>query len=215
MQIETQIQIQNILDVESEGPVVQQAGAFVIGCMGTIWTSDTCRIQMCCATELVARGFPMPTFVTKFCGEHGAGPGLLVAGAACSHCGSEPAAAPTVEPLVGAWYFGGWFNCTGAGCYSHFQGFAPRGERVPDFFAAYPERTPLLGKYDMLASTVAAEVRRRIWRGCVVLVLTDHGLAILLHVAGCVGVDTVLACACRRISGRCGVWCCGGRDRRL
>lgn len=163
-------------------------------------------------SELVDRGFPMPTFVASMVL---ASVLLLLVLPAATAVPSPHAAAPTVEPLVGAWYFGGWFNCTGAGCYSHFQGFTPRGERVPDFFAAYPERTPLLGKYDMLASTVAAEVRRGIWRGCVVLVLTDRGLAILLHVAGCVGVDTVLACACRRISGRCGVWCCGGRDRRL
>ena len=76
---------------------------------------------------------------------------ILPVGAAAA--GTMPPA-----PLVGAWYFGGWFNCTGAGCYSHFQGFTPRGAPVPDFFVAYPERLPLTGKYDSLVDTVAAEV---------------------------------------------------------
>ena len=62
------------------------------------------------------------------------------------------------QPLVGAWYFGGWYNCTGAGCYSHFQGFTPHGERVDDFFPYFPERVPLLGMYSSLVDTVAAEI---------------------------------------------------------
>lgn len=59
--------------------------------------------------------------------------------------------------LVGAWYFGGWFNCT-APCYSHFQGFTPRGTPVDNFFPFYPERTPLLGLYSDRAATITAEV---------------------------------------------------------
>ncbi len=69
-----------------------------------------------------------------------------------------PPSASAQTPLVGAWYFGGWFNCSTPGCYSHFQGFTPLGARVQDFFPYYPERTPLLGKFDDLRSTVAAEV---------------------------------------------------------
>ena len=69
---------------------------------------------------------------------------------------SREEAAPA--PLVGAWYFGGWFNCTGEGCYSHFQGFTPTGEKVDDFFPYYPERTPLLGKYSSLLPTIVNEV---------------------------------------------------------
>jgi hypothetical protein len=68
------------------------------------------------------------------------------------------AARAAPEPLVGAWYFSGWFNCSTPGCYSHFNGFAPRGERVPDFFPYYPERTPLLGLLDDAPATIAAEV---------------------------------------------------------
>ena len=79
---------------------------------------------------------------------------------------SWAAAAPSIErssanntdPLVGAWYFGGWFNCTTPGCYSHFQGYTPRGAPVADFFPAYPERTPLLGLYSDRVATVTAEV---------------------------------------------------------
>lgn len=74
---------------------------------------------------------------------------------------SAPAPAPApapADPLIGAWYFGGWFRCYTPGCYSHFQGFTPRGERVNDFFAYYPERTPLLGLYDDVEATIAAEV---------------------------------------------------------
>lgn len=62
------------------------------------------------------------------------------------------------DVLVGAWYFGGWFNCTSPGCYSHFQGFTPRGARVPDFFPFFPERVPLLGLYSTQPTTVAAEL---------------------------------------------------------
>lgn len=67
------------------------------------------------------------------------------------------AAAPAA-PLVGAWYFGGWFNCTGPGCYSHFNGFTPRGARVQNFFPSYPERAPLLGAYSDAPGTIAAEI---------------------------------------------------------
>lgn len=84
---------------------------------------------------------------------------------AVSSVASQPApAAPPAgggiipPPLVGAWYFGGWFNCTTPGCYSHFQGFTPRGAPVEDFFPSYEGRTPLLGLYSDREATVAAEV---------------------------------------------------------
>ena len=60
--------------------------------------------------------------------------------------------------LVGAHYFSGWFNCTVAGCYSHFQGFTPLGARVEDFFPYYPTRVPLLGLHTDVEATVVAEV---------------------------------------------------------
>lgn len=60
--------------------------------------------------------------------------------------------------LIGVWYFGGWFNCSPVPCYSHFHGFTPLGEAVDDFFTAYPERLPLLGKYSNAVTTITAEV---------------------------------------------------------
>ena len=85
--------------------------------------------------------------------------------AAAASAATAPAAAAAaatavvpVAPLVGAWYFGGWFNCTGAGCYSHFNGFTPRGARVQNFFQFYPERAPLLGAYSDAPGTIAAEI---------------------------------------------------------
>ena len=62
-------------------------------------------------------------------------------------------------PLVGAWYFSGWFNCTTPRCYSHFNGFTPRGAPVANFFPSYPTRAPLLGAFTDAEATVAAEVR--------------------------------------------------------
>ncbi len=61
--------------------------------------------------------------------------------------------------LVGAWYFGGWFNCSPAPCYSHFHGFTPLGTPVDNFFTFYPERTPLLGLYSNNVATITAEVK--------------------------------------------------------
>ena len=51
-------------------------------------------------------------------------------------------------PLIGATYFGGWYNCSGSPpneCFSHFQGFTPTGSPVSNFFPSYPSRSPLLG----------------------------------------------------------------------
>lgn len=64
------------------------------------------------------------------------------------------------RPLIGAHYFSGWYNCStlAPGCFSHFQGFTPRGEPVDNFFTYYPERLPLLGLYSTSLSTVVAEV---------------------------------------------------------
>ena len=82
-------------------------------------------------------------------------------------CGLSAAALVSAPPasdilvddiLVGAWYFSGWFNCSTPGCYSHFNGFTPTGERVEDFFPYYPDRTPLLGQYTDVEATVVAEV---------------------------------------------------------
>jgi len=88
-----------------------------------------------------------------FVGSRAAAPPAVAPGAPLA---ASASAAPDI--LVGAWYFGGWFNCTTAGCYSHFNGFAPRGERVENFFPYYPERVPLLGQFTDRESTVAAEV---------------------------------------------------------
>lgn len=51
-------------------------------------------------------------------------------------------------PLIGAHYFGGWYNCSGSTpsqCYSHFKGYTPTGTPVENFFPSYASRTPLLG----------------------------------------------------------------------
>ena len=59
------------------------------------------------------------------------------------------------SPLIGAWYFGGWFL---EEPYSHFHGFTPRGVATNNFFPYYPERVPLLGLYSDREATIAAEV---------------------------------------------------------
>ena len=68
--------------------------------------------------------------------------------------------AAAARPLVGARYFGGWYNCsqTPASCWSHFRGFSPLGVPTDNFFPSYPSRAPLLGLYTTNASTITAEV---------------------------------------------------------
>ena len=62
--------------------------------------------------------------------------------------------------IIGAHYFGGWYNCSGLspGCFSHFSGYTPRGEPLDNFFLSYPERVPLLGLFSTSLSTIIAEV---------------------------------------------------------
>ena len=64
--------------------------------------------------------------------------------------------------IIGAHYFSGWahvcVNSTQPGCFSHFHGFTPRGERTDDWFPDYPERIPLLGNLTTNEDTIAREV---------------------------------------------------------
>ena len=89
------------------------------------------------------------------------------------------------QVLVGAHYFGGWYNCSGypaktcgdswtskrcpwnstEGCLSvgeapMFGGISPNG-LIPttNFFDFYPSRRPLLGSLTSLEATVAAEIK--------------------------------------------------------
>ena len=74
---------------------------------------------------------------------------------------SSKAANAPPSPMIGTHYFGGWYNCSGSppnSCYSHFQGYAPTGAPVTNFFPSYPSRTPLLGMYTTDVATVTAEV---------------------------------------------------------
>jgi hypothetical protein len=80
---------------------------------------------------------------------------LLAAAAAAAATAPVPLA---TSPLVGAWYFSGWFECFTPGCYSHFNGFTPRGQPLTNFFPAYPSRTPLLGTHTDKLATIEAEV---------------------------------------------------------
>lgn len=46
-----------------------------------------------------------------------------------------------------------------AHCYSHFEGYAPTGGRVADWFESYPDRIPLLGNLTTDETTVAREIK--------------------------------------------------------
>jgi hypothetical protein len=61
--------------------------------------------------------------------------------------------------LVGAHYFGGWYDCTGTTkCFSHWKGYSPNGTATPDWRLYYPERIPLLGNSSVDEASVAREV---------------------------------------------------------
>lgn len=64
-------------------------------------------------------------------------------------------------PLIGARYFGGWYNCSDhplPSCWSHFKGYSPLGVPTEDFFPYYPSRTPTLGLYSTKLDTVVQEM---------------------------------------------------------
>lgn len=78
----------------------------------------------------------------------------------------DPSRADTSESeavLVGAHYFGGWYDCpagTSASCQSHWAGFDTRGNPVADWRPIYPRRIPLLSNYSTLTEeTVGAEIK--------------------------------------------------------
>jgi hypothetical protein len=72
-----------------------------------------------------------------------------------------PIGGPARAPLIGARYFGGWYNCSlhpTPSCWSHFKGFSPLGAPTEDFFPYYPSRTPTLGLYSTALDTIVQEV---------------------------------------------------------
>ena len=68
--------------------------------------------------------------------------------------------APT---LVGAHYFGGWYECGDlprARCFPHWAGFTAGAGAAPtnDWRPSFPGRVPLLGNSSLDEATIAAEV---------------------------------------------------------
>ena len=103
--------------------------------------------------------------------------------------------------LVGAHYFGGWYECGDLPrerCFSHWSGFTAGAGAAPtdDWRPSFPGRVPLLGNSSLDEATVAAEVAAA----------DQHGLDyfdVLLYDGGATGADIGACTNPDPLLGRC------------